>query len=166
MIEKYIISNFVNCLQLEVEYDKRLTQLIQKNTNTYSLLENWKINPKYIGGAPWNNAQLQLGKISKFKTPYEKYVCISRAWRSILESATLLDTPEPDTFLTIMSYVIFKAEIPNLIANIHFIMLFADLDDRENSQLFQFRAALEDCRTNVLGEPKRTQREEDELKKN
>lgn len=80
-------------------------------------LSNFSIPQKYYGGAPWPLAQAHLQKINSYRAPHDKFLCIAECWNLISDSVSLLDTPEPDTLLGIMSYVIAVSKIDNIITN-------------------------------------------------
>lgn len=80
-------------------------------------LNEFSIPLKYHSGAPWPLAQAQLQKINSYRAPHDKFNCIAECWTLISDSVSLLDNPEPDTLLGIMSYVIAVSKIENIITN-------------------------------------------------
>jgi hypothetical protein len=70
-------------------------------------LQDFDVAVKYHSDAPWPFACAELSKLSSFKSPYDKFLCISKTWEVISNCVSLIDDPGPDDCYPIMSYVIY-----------------------------------------------------------
>lgn len=85
------------------ETDKKLT--IEQKEISMSL-EDFEIPWKFHSEAPWPLAQDELLKVNKYRAPYDKYLCISRAWEIVSHYVSLIDDPGSQKFPKKISYVL------------------------------------------------------------
>jgi hypothetical protein len=71
-------------------------------------LIDFEVSAKYHSEAPWPFAVAELKKIAAFKSPYDKFVCISKTWEIISNCVSLIDDPGPDACYPIMIFVIYS----------------------------------------------------------
>ena len=99
-------------------------------------LEDCQVPPKYHTEAPWPFAAAQIRliillflfffdrdlyrKINSYKSPYDKFVCISRCWEIISNCVSLLDDPGPDTCWPIMLYLVAQSEVEGIFSDIQY----------------------------------------------
>lgn len=105
-------------------------------------LDEFQVAPKYQNEAPWPFAQAELKKITSYKSPHDKLLCISRCWEVISSNVSLLEDPGPDSCWPIMIFVIYSSGNLSVFSNLQYINLYATLDEVEDSRLLAFRTVL------------------------
>ncbi|KYR00489.1 RasGTPase-activating protein [Tieghemostelium lacteum] len=101
------------------------------------------IPEKYSNQAPWELAQQELKKINLYKSPHDKMKCIIDTWNIIFNYTKPLGESGPDDFLPIMGYVIIKSRPENILSNIQYIHLYADLDDDHEIWFMNLKSSIE-----------------------
>jgi hypothetical protein len=71
-------------------------------------LNDFEVQSKYHSEAPWPFACAELKKMSSFKAPFDKFLCISKTWEIISNCVSLVDDPGPDACYPIMIFVIYS----------------------------------------------------------
>jgi len=133
----------------DIELKKEFTSSIPLD------LDKFQVPQKYHSEAPWLLAQLELQKINSYKSPYDKYLCISRCWEIISNCISLLDDPGADDCYPIMEFVIYSANIDNITANVQYIQFYGMLDDIEQCRLKAFRDVLKTLLRTLSTSPKK-----------
>jgi len=134
-VERNVMVAMHDCMFSVVQEDHVLKQKQQ----VYCSLDDFHLPAKYHSEAPWPFAQAELQKMTTYEAPHDKFLCISRCWEIISNCVSLLDDPGPDACFPIMAYVIYSSGIENVWSHIHYITLFAKLEDIEDARLLAFR---------------------------
>eukprot|EP01114_Cavostelium_apophysatum_P021752 TRINITY_DN7674_c0_g1_i1.p1 TRINITY_DN7674_c0_g1~~TRINITY_DN7674_c0_g1_i1.p1 ORF type:complete len:874 (+),score=154.87 TRINITY_DN7674_c0_g1_i1:85-2706(+) len=148
LIERKLIANIFDRLFRPISDDIQLSEGLDKlRSRDVSLqLADFDISPKYRSESPWYFAQAELRKINSFKSPYDKFLCISRCWEVISNCVSLLDDPGPDDCFPIMAFVVYSLarSSPDFMvySNIKFIGSYCTtLQEYDQGRFAAFRTA-------------------------
>ena len=107
-------------------------------------LDNFEIPIKFYTESPWPLARVELEKITLYKAPYDKFICISKTWEVISYYVSIIDLENGvDILWAICSFIIYQnRNIANLFSNLQYISNLAMLDELEEGRLLAFRNVL------------------------
>ena len=128
--------------------------LNQVSIDYYKKQFNKEINNPILPNIPFEETILLLKKISIFHKPYDKLILTNRLsqtisknitqfWNSIDKSLPMKDFGiEADDFLKIFPYLIYRAQIPNLIVELKFTEYFTSTKTRSSMLGYYFSQLL------------------------
>ncbi|EGG16569.1 hypothetical protein DFA_09116 [Cavenderia fasciculata] len=141
-LEKSIISQLYNEIFMFSENDATFSSKL--NSLRYELTpKSFCIDETIYGNLlPFETAQQQLRKLSLFRSPHDKIQIIMDTWSIVTNMMKSLGQEfAPECYNDIMAFVIYKANVQQLLSNIQFIQLYASpesLEDHESQWLFTF----------------------------
>ena len=108
----------------EAAADEQLSTWLQRLR--FLRVEHLAISPDFLTYAPWSAAQHELGRISTYKTPRDKLVCILNCCKRINSalSQTSSGGHGADEFFPVLLYVTVQAAPAGLHASLEYISRF------------------------------------------
>ena len=136
LIEKQIYSSiYKNALQPRGEVDNDRDELFNQLVDDLSASiavsgissSQLEIKHRYMSGAPWRPAVLELKMLNCFCSPKSKVECIGRTLQKIVHLLRLSSPeviPGADDILPVLIYVVIQAKPAHLITSLQFIELY------------------------------------------
>ena len=87
------------------------------------------LDPKTTDISCWEKAAAELAKISNFKTPRDKLVCVANACRGLVQFIkSNNESPIPDVFIPCLIYAVLLANPKDLHSNVEYICAYRGQD--------------------------------------
>ncbi|EGG16568.1 RasGTPase-activating protein [Cavenderia fasciculata] len=145
-MEKSILSEIYNHIFTTSQRDVFFFSDLNRLQNILGH-EAFKIKESVYGTVlPFESAQRELQRINLFITPKDKIQIIKNTWSLVTNTMKALDQEiAPDEYYSIMSFVIFKANVPHLLTNIQYIKLYSNnkiVDENDEHEFTIFLGAV------------------------
>jgi hypothetical protein len=127
-VEKYVMTKLYShvfaATDEEVAEDEQLTTWLQRLRFLH--VEHLAISPEFCAMQPWQSAQLELAKISTYRTPRDKLVCILNCCKRINRDLSLASAGGhgADEFFPVLIFVALHAAPAGLHASLQYISRF------------------------------------------
>jgi len=119
--------------------DARLSELLTRLAGKVPV-EAFDVESKYCQQAPWPYAVIELQKLNMYWSPLDKLEVLLASLNVLRGCLMLVGAPGGDVMLPALGFILYSAQLPNLVANLYYVKQFALIDrgdeEKDSWELF------------------------------